>query len=98
MPGSPQNFSTDPVLASTLLSLELRSPAVVAKRPEHQPDGLHVDGLDPRFRQLWCGGSIVGLGSTESDTYEVRKMNSPINKEPAEKKGLSRRDANRLQS
>jgi len=72
MLGSQQNFSTDPMLASTLLSLELRSPVFDGELPESQPDGLYVDGMDPRFRQLWRGGNVVGLGSEEKDSNEVR--------------------------
>lgn len=75
---SSQSFSTDPLLASTLLNLDSTSPGSNAKRLGYQQSGLHVQGLDPCFTQLWRGGSVIGLGATDSDTHEVRAMISRI--------------------
>lgn len=71
---SSQSFSTDPILASTLLSLDSPSLGSTARGLGYQRTGLHVQGLDPRFAQLWTGGNVVGLGTTESDAHEVRAI------------------------
>jgi hypothetical protein len=67
-----QSSSPDPMLASTLLNLDSPFPGSNAKRLGYQRSGLHVQGLDPPFTQLWRGGSVVGVGATDSDTHEVR--------------------------
>lgn len=74
MPGSPQVLSTEPVLASTLLNLELQSTSSGVQKLGPQPTGLRVEGLDLRFNQLWSGGSVVGIGAADPDDYEVRTM------------------------
>lgn len=73
MPDSPQDFPTEPLLASTLLNLEFQFLPSEVQR-QGQWNGLRVESVDPRFSQLWCGGSVVGLGAADSDSHEVRRM------------------------
>jgi hypothetical protein len=66
----------DPVKASTLLSLEQRSAGhalLGSAVPEARRPGPWVRGLDTRFRGLWRGGMVIGIGATDAEEEMMRQ-------------------------
>ncbi|KAI1610665.1 glyoxal oxidase N-terminus-domain-containing protein [Exophiala viscosa] len=58
-------YSVDPIRASTLLDLEgwdASEGSTTSTSPEARRTGLWIRGLDTRFRALWRGGRVIGIG------------------------------------
>ncbi len=55
----------DPVKASTLLDLE-RGRISQGLSAEATRTGIWIQGLDTRFRDVWQGGRVIGIGTAEA--------------------------------
>ena len=61
-------YQIEPIRASTLLDLEGRDTSegsTTSTLPEARRTGLWIRGLDTRFRALWRGGRVIGIGMTD---------------------------------
>ncbi|KAK4947037.1 hypothetical protein LTR10_014179 [Elasticomyces elasticus] len=68
MANSTSHYPIEPIRASTLLDLEgweASEGSTTSTSPEARRTGLWIRGLDTRFRALWRGGRVIGIGMTD---------------------------------